>query len=160
MSDGTAASGIEPGAAPPAAGEQGDGSTISHSPEPLPPMAAAEPVPVEPVSAESPGVRIPAVEKGPGQPAREEAAEQPKTLEFHGLTLTLPAKMPFALLRHLDGNVDGTTIVGILRTLLGQDQLDAVFDLGLDIDEGTELFTIASGLYGTSAGKSSRSARS
>lgn len=93
--------------------------------------------------------------KSPGAAARAEANGEAPSVEFHGLTIELPAKMPFNVLRHIEsGQNEGAQALGILRELIGAEQLDAVFALNLDIEQGMELLKLCSGQYGTSLGES------
>lgn len=96
----------------------------------------------------------------PGAAARAEVNGKDRTLRAHGLELTLPAKLPFAALRYMSDNPGGAEVVGLLEVLLGPEQLDAVWKLDLDIDQGTELVEQITNLYGTNMGESEASPRS
>lgn len=93
----------------------------------------------------------------PGAAARAEAGEETRTLEAHGITLELPPKLPFKVLRHMRGGIGGTAVVGMLEAIVGPDQLEQIFDLDLDMEEGAQLFSEITALYGTSSGNSSAS---
>lgn len=96
----------------------------------------------------------------PGAAARAEVADEPRTLEAHGLTLTLPPRLPFEVLRYMSDEPGAADVVGILRVVLGAEQLDKVWALGLDVDEGTQLVEDITGLYGSSVGESAASPKS
>lgn len=88
----------------------------------------------------------------PGAAARSETSPKPKTIKFEGLTLTLPAKMPFNVLRY-SGQNEGAQVIGVLTELLGDDQLEQVWALQLDVDRGKELVDELMAAYGTTPGK-------
>lgn len=89
--------------------------------------------------------------KGPGAAARSEA--EPRILEAHGLTLTLPSKLPFRILRHIQGDVGGKEAVAILTDLLGAEQMETVWAADLSMDEGVGLLSQITDVYGTTPGK-------
>lgn len=94
----------------------------------------------------------------PGAAARAEITGEDKTVEFEGLTLTLPAKLPFNLLRDIRAaRNDGSVAVSILEQLLGEEQLEQVWALNLDMDQGLALLSDITSQYGTPLGKSSAS---
>lgn len=69
------------------------------------------------------------------------------------LTLTLPAKLPFAVVRYVDADSGSMDIANVLDALLGEEQAEKVWGLGLDIDQGTELVDQIIGKYGVDQGK-------
>lgn len=84
--------------------------------------------------------------------ARAENGSAPKTLEFEGLKLTLPAKMPFRVLRH--AREDGiAAAVGVLESLLGPEQIEQVWELDIDVERGEELVDLVLAEYGLSLGE-------
>lgn len=91
----------------------------------------------------------------PGAAARAE--NEPRQLEAHGITLDLPAKLPFKVLKHVRGGVTGSNVVAMLEAIVGEKQLDRIFNLDLDIEEGARLFEQITALYGTTTGNSKAS---
>lgn len=74
-----------------------------------------------------------------------------KVVKTHGLTLKLPAKLPFETVRFIKG--DDIDIAGFLGSVVGEDQLAKVWEAGLDIDEGTQLVEAVMEKYGLDAGE-------
>lgn len=75
------------------------------------------------------------------------------TIRVKSLTLKLPGKLPFAVIRHINAESGAMDIAKVLDTILGEEQAESVWGLGLDIDEGTELVDKIIGKYGVDAGK-------
>lgn len=92
-----------------------------------------------------------------GAAARGEASGAPRTVTSHGLTLEIPAKLPFSLLRHMGGDVGPQQAVGVMSELLGEEQMQKVWDAGLDIDQGVELLEALLEQAGSSPGESEAS---
>lgn len=91
--------------------------------------------------------------KGGAAAARSER-KKTRTIESNGLTLTLPAKLPFRVLRHLrtsEGGVDGP--LGFLEDLLGEEQMEQVWALDIDVDEGVALVQQILDGYGLAEGE-------
>lgn len=79
------------------------------------------------------------------------AAAKGKSLKVKDLTLKLPAKLPFATVRYVsESNVD---VAPLLDAILGKDQAEKVWALGLDVDEGAALVDDIIGKYGVDTGK-------
>ena len=74
-----------------------------------------------------------------------------KLLKAAGLTLKLPAKLPFATVRYVKG--DDIDIAGFLGSILGEEQVNTVWNAGLDIDQGGELVEDILKKYGLEAGE-------
>ena len=74
-----------------------------------------------------------------------------KIVKTHGLTLKLPAKLPFETVRFIKG--DDIDIAGFLGAVLGEEQVSKVWASGLDIDQGTELVEAVLEKYGLDAGE-------
>jgi len=74
-----------------------------------------------------------------------------KVLKFEGLTLKLPAKLPFTTVRYIKG--DDIDIDGFLTAVVGEKQIDDVWSAGLDIDQGGELVEEVLKKYGLEAGE-------
>jgi len=74
-----------------------------------------------------------------------------KVLKAAGLTLKLPAKLPFATVRYVNG--DDIDIAGFLAAILGEEQVNSVWNAGLDIDQGGELVGDILKKYGFEAGE-------
>jgi hypothetical protein len=74
-----------------------------------------------------------------------------KIVKAHGLTLKLPAKLPFETVRFIKG--EDIDIAGFLGTVLGEDQVAKVWEAGLDIDQGTKLVESVLEKYGLEAGE-------
>lgn len=82
------------------------------------------------------------------------AAPAKKKLKVNDdLTLTLPAKMPFEVVRYIDNKTGEMDIPKVLETLLGEDQAADVWALGLDIEAGVDLVDELFSQYGTDTGK-------
>lgn len=83
--------------------------------------------------------------KTKAEAAAEEAKKEPKTVEFHGLTLTFPPKVPLSLvLRYRQiqreaKNDEMMAMLGLLETFLGADQYESLIakcdEEGLSIDD-------------------------
>lgn len=94
-----------------------------------------------------------------GAAARSEVNGHRPTVEFEGLTLTLPAKIPFRVVRYMrGGNVED--VAGMLGVLLGEEQLEKVWALDIDIDRGGELVDEVMDAMGSDTGKSAASPKS
>lgn len=92
-------------------------------------------------------------EKSKSAAARAEANGEAKHLKFEGLELTMPPKLPFRVLRH--AREDGlAATVGILETILGEEQLEQIWALDIDIARGEELVEQILDAYGLSLGES------
>ena len=74
-----------------------------------------------------------------------------KKLKVKDLTLTLPAVLPFLTLKYVKD--DSADIPGLLDSILGEEQAEKVWKLGLDINEGTQLVDDIVGKYGVDTGK-------
>jgi hypothetical protein len=88
------------------------------------------------------------------------ARSKVRKLEFEGLTLKLPAKMPFRVLRHFSDDMGISQIIAVLRDVLGDEQMESVWELDIDIDRGTQLMDEIFGVYGMGTGESPASAGS
>lgn len=82
----------------------------------------------------------------PGKTAKSVAARAEvngnglRTVQTHGLELTVPAKMPFAVLRYLEGDIGAAEVVGVLKTLLRPaEQIEKVWAAELDMEQGGQL---------------------
>lgn len=85
-----------------------------------------------------------------GSAARAEGAKS-RTITFQGARFKVPTKAPFALVRYMnDGNVD---IPKVLEVLLGEEQAEKVWDMGLDMEEGAEFVEKLIEPYGISSGE-------
>lgn len=69
------------------------------------------------------------------------------------LTLTLPAKLPFAVVRYVNADTGSMDIGKVLDAVLGEEQAEKVWDLDLDIDAGTALVDEIIRKYGVDTGK-------
>jgi len=65
------------------------------------------------------------------------AKNKGKSITVRDLTLKLPAELPFEVLRHSVESPDYTA--KFLEIVLGEEQAEKVWDLGLGLKEGTEL---------------------
>lgn len=83
-----------------------------------------------------------------------------KTLKFEGLALKLPAKLPFKVLRHLGSGAGAEDVVGVLTAIVGDEQMDKVWDLDLDLDRGQDLVGAVLEQYGLTTGESPASQKS
>lgn len=82
------------------------------------------------------------------------AAPAKKKLKVNDdLTLNLPTKLPFAVTRYVDSKTGSMDIANVLDVILGEDQAEKVWDLGLDIDAGTELVEEIIKQYEVDSGK-------
>lgn len=86
-----------------------------------------------------------AASKSKGAAAKAEKKGQPKKLAFRGLKLTMPAKLPGTILfdiREIEHDDDGTGIMALIRSVLGEEQYRAIYDKvredGLDLDQTVE----------------------
>lgn len=106
----------------------------------------------------------PAAQPAKARPSKAvaEVLNQPRTLETHGLTLTIPAELPFEVLRFIgdDAQAGPAQMIGILKAVLGEEQLKAVWEARLSMPAGIELVEVVMAEYGTSSGESSASASS
>ena len=92
------------------------------------------------------------------QAARAEAAGGTITVESHGLTLKVPAELPFELLQFVGRDDAGPQeVVSILRCLLGEEQLQKVWSAGLSMSQGDALVDDIMQATGLSVGESSAS---
>lgn len=103
--------------------------------------------------------------------ARKEAAGEQPTADFHGVTITLPARMPASFplrlgkLQHSNDEEGAGAIYALLRGLLSEDDLDAVMDK-MDEVGGEfnpllqELIDTVTGAFGAEPGESNASAGS
>lgn len=97
--------------------------------------------------------------------ARRGASSRPKTVKFHDISLKVPKKIPgvlaFELAEWEERDAGFGPVIGLLKTLLGADQVDkikvevAAKDLDLDTvtEELMQLITKVVDAAGTSAGK-------
>ena len=74
-----------------------------------------------------------------------------KTLKVKDLTLRLPAKLPFVTVKYV--KEDSVDVPNLLEAILGEEQADKVWDLGLDVDEGAALVDQIVSKYGVDTGK-------
>lgn len=74
-----------------------------------------------------------------------------KTLKVKDLTLKLPAKLPFVTVKYV--KEDSVDVPNLLEAILGEEQADKVWALGLDVDEGGELVDKIVSKYGVDTGK-------
>lgn len=74
-----------------------------------------------------------------------------KTLKVKDLTLRLPAKLPFVTVKYV--KEDSVDVPNLLEAILGEEQADKVWALGLDVDEGGELVDKIVSKYGVDTGK-------
>lgn len=79
------------------------------------------------------------------------ATNKGKTLKVKDLALKLPPKLPFTTTRYVKG--DSVDVAGLLEAILGEEQTNKVWDLGLDMDEGSELVDEIISKYGATTGK-------
>lgn len=68
----------------------------------------------------------------------DETAPRSKNLPFKGKSFKIPAKMPFNAMQYLSDDMDGPAIFGVLRVVLGDDQMQRVEELNLTLDDGVE----------------------
>jgi hypothetical protein len=79
------------------------------------------------------------------------ATAKGKSVKVKDLTLKLPAKLPFVTVRYVsENNVD---VAPLLEAILGPEQAEKVWALGLDVDEGAALVDEIIGKYGVDTGK-------
>jgi len=84
--------------------------------------------------------------------ARAEKSDEQRTLEFEGLTLILPPKLPFRVLKHIRaGGVEGD--VAFLEEVMGPEQMEKIWDLDIDVDRGQELIVEVFAAFGTDSGE-------
>ena len=74
-----------------------------------------------------------------------------KSLKVKDLTLRLPAKLPFVTVKYV--KEDSVDVPNLLEAILGEEQADKVWALGLDVDEGGELVDKIVSKYGVDTGK-------
>lgn len=74
-----------------------------------------------------------------------------KQLKVKTLTLKLPAKLPFTVARCIKG--EEVDVEKLLETILGSEQAEKVWNLGLDMDEGNEVVEKIISKYGVDTGK-------
>ena len=98
---------------------------------------------------------MPAPRKGVA--ARGEASGDPRTITSHGLTLTLPEKLPFAMLRYAKSSIEPADAIGIMTELLGDEQMQQVWAANLSVDDGLDLFTEILAASGVTPGEPSAS---
>lgn len=95
-----------------------------------------------------------------GAAARSEAnGKAPTEVKFKGLALTMPRTVPFKLLKDITGfgtdqEPPPKVIVDVLETILGPEQSTKVWDAGLDMEEGGELFKQVLEAMGLTLGES------
>ena len=121
-----------------------------------------------------PAARNPAAKRKPAAKstaARKEAAGEQPVADFHGLKITLPAKLPasFALrlgkLQRTPEEEGAGAMYGFLADLIGEQQLDAVMDkmdeTGEDFNDSfNDLLTALTAPYGAKPGESIASGNS
>lgn len=115
---------------------------------------------------------MPQPKKGRGRRAVAEQNGKPTTIEWQGIEIALPSKIPGTLLFDYEGLDTNTGAMAFLRSLLGDDQYavvrEKVASEGFDLAEaerallnGDEsLFSKVAGAIGASAGESQASAGS
>jgi hypothetical protein len=74
-----------------------------------------------------------------------------KKLKVKDLTLTLPGKLPFVTVKYV--KEDSVDVPNLLESILGEEQANKVWALGLDVDEGAALVDDIVGKYGVDTGK-------
>lgn len=107
-----------------------------------------------------PKKKTPAQKRAAATAAAGEGTGEPTTVEYEGLTLTLPNELPFAFLRYARMEQGPEQALSLLETILGEEQLEQVWDAGLTMSQGLELTGIVMQAIGTSLGESSASANS
>lgn len=114
---------------------------------------------------------MPAAPKTKTAAARAERAPQPRSLDWNGLELELPANLPGELvfdLAAVETNRGPASMLGAIRTVIGDEQLEAVreriVELGLTLDDvGEALGELVTGIwaeYGLTPGESDASPQS
>lgn len=100
-----------------------------------------------------------------GAAARKESG--PRSIEFRGLTLEGPAKLPFVVLKHFAAGEDVSLgdLVAMLRDVFGDEQMGSVWQLDIDpVEDGAdalgELVTSVLEEYGLAEGESAASSTS
>lgn len=80
-------------------------------------------------------------------------AEGPKTrtITVAATKFKVPAKAPFEMVRYMRG--DNIDVVGVLEVVLGEEQLQKVWDLGLDLEQGRDLCSEILKNYGVTTGE-------
>jgi hypothetical protein len=84
-----------------------------------------------------------------GQTAASET--KAKSIKVKNLTLKLPPSLPFVTIRYVTN--DDIDMVGFLNSILGDEQLEKVWEAGLSMDEGTELVEAILKKYGLGTGE-------
>lgn len=101
---------------------------------------------------------------GEADAAAREGSGVPSSLDFEGLgfSLTLPAKLPFRVLRGLAQNNDNEPgqVVSMLDDILGSEQAEKVWESDLSLEEGRDLVGELLALYGIGRGESAASPKS
>lgn len=94
-----------------------------------------------------------------GAAARAETNGKVRELTFEGLKLKLPERLPFRSLRYVSSGEDAgpAEIVGLLTSILGEEQMEKVWALDIDIDRGGDLLTEVTEAMGMSPGESEAS---
>jgi hypothetical protein len=86
---------------------------------------------------------------------------KPKNITIKGRRFDLPAELPYSLIR-LSGALpnDPTGEAMVVQEILGEEQMDEVFNLGLTMQEGVDFGRKVMAKYGMTPGESGASARS
>ncbi|MBA3583711.1 MAG: hypothetical protein H0W36_04140 [Gemmatimonadetes bacterium] len=111
----------------------------------------------------SPATRKPAAKKPPAvakaKAAENEQAGQPVTVDYHGLTLALPAKLPASLGLRL-GKMQAASedeqpglVYSFLSRLISEQDLDRVMDRMDDLDEEDSLGDLVGTILGAYGGQ-------
>lgn len=95
-----------------------------------------------------------------GAAARAETNGKPRSFQFKGLKLKLPAKIPFETLRYISEDAEPRDLIRALETIIGAEQMEEIWALRLDVDEGTDLTKKVLELMGMSEGESPASQKS
>ena len=81
------------------------------------------------------------------------ATAKGKSVKVKDLTLKLPAKLPFVTVRYVYVSENNVDVAPLLEAILGPEQAEKVWALGLDVDEGAALVDEIIGKYGVDTGK-------
>lgn len=100
-------------------------------------------------------------------PSKGEAAvaeNEPREVAYKDLGLpgtgsfTIPAKLPFRVLRFLRSSDPGPeSIVGLVDTILGEEQAETLWGLDIDMEQGKEFVQNLAAQYGLTPGESQAS---
>lgn len=95
-----------------------------------------------------PQPRKPAAARSKAAAARAEKTAG-RTISKYGITLALPAKMPFNILRPLRED----DVLGAVEVILGADEFQKVWDANLEFEQGRELLDAIIADYGIGQGE-------